>query len=295
MLDRIHLNILREVDRQGTLTSAAEKLCLSQSALSHAIKKLEQQLGTPLWQKDGRKLRLTRAGNYVLDVAHRVLPQFEHAEELVAEYAKGQRGVLRIGMECHPCYQWLLKVVKPFLKEWPDVDVDVRQRFQFGGIGALFGYDIDMLITPDPLLRTGLEFIPVFDYRQVLVVAQDHVLANQQYVEPVDLDDQTLLTYPVETERLDIYRQFLLPANRSPHRHKTIETTEIMLEMIAAGRGVGALPNWLVKEYTNAFKVKAVELGKQGLNKKIYLGFRKQDSDTDYLKGFVLTSKRVTV
>ena len=236
MLERVHLNILREIDKLGTLTEAAESLHLTQSALSHAIKKLEGRLGTPLWQKEGRKLRLTRAGEYLLTLANRVLPQFEHAEQLISEYATGQRGILRIGMECHPCYQWLLKIVSPYLQEWTDVDVDIRQRFKFGGMGALYGYEIDMLITPDPLRRSGLIFTRVFDYEQVLVVAKDHPLANKKQIQPQDLNDQTLITYPVSPERLDIYSQFLQPANSSPRQHKTIETTEIMLQMIAAGR-----------------------------------------------------------
>src|SRR5690606_4816868 len=151
-------------------------------------------------------------------------------------FAQGQRGTLRIGMECHPCYQWLLKVVEPSLQKWPAVDVDVKQKFQFGGIGALFGYDIDVLVTPDPLYKPGLLFQPVFDYEQVLVVATGHPIASLDHVLPEQLGDETLITYPVEIERLDIYNQFLLPANRSPKKHKEIETTDIMLQMVAAGR-----------------------------------------------------------
>ena len=164
MLERIHLAIVLEVEKQGSLTAAAGVLCLTQSALSHSIKKLESQLGTPVWLRDGRKLRLTQAGRYLLGVANRVLPQLELAEERMGQYALGERGTLRIGMECHPCYQWLLKVVSPYLETWPDVDVDVKQKFQFGGIGALFDYEIDLLVTPDPIERPGLRFEPVFDY-----------------------------------------------------------------------------------------------------------------------------------
>ena len=137
MIERNHLEIVREVDRSGSLTAAADALCLTQSALSHDMKKLEKQLGTPVWVREGRKLRPTQSGLYLLSLANRLLPQFEHAEELVGQIARGQRGSLRIGMECHPCYQWLLKVVGPYLEQWPGVDVDVKQRFQFGGIGAL--------------------------------------------------------------------------------------------------------------------------------------------------------------
>ncbi|MGB1950371.1 MAG: LysR family transcriptional regulator [Marinobacter sp.] len=293
MIERSHLEILREVERQGSLTAAAEALHLTQSALSHAIKKLELQLGTPVWQREGRQLRLTQAGQYLLSLATRLLPQFEHAELLVGQFARGQRGTLRIGMECHPCYQWLLKVVGPYLEDWPTVDVDVKQRFQFGGIGALFGHDIDVLVTPDPLHRPGLVFEPVFDYEQVLVVASGHDLASKAWAEPADLADETLITYPVEVERLDIYTHFLLPAHASPGRHKTIETTDIMLQMVAAGRGVAALPRWLVEEYGERMPIAAVRLGKAGIAKQIFLGLRERDRGVDYLNSFMNLARGV--
>ncbi|MGU7772755.1 LysR family transcriptional regulator [Burkholderia sp. MR1-5-21] len=287
MLERIHLVIIREVDRQGSLTAAAGALNLTQSALSHTVKKVEEQLGTPIWDRKGRGLRLTQAGQYLLRLADRLLPQFEHAEERMKQYAQGQRGTLRIGMECHPCYQWLLKVVSPYLSRWPDVDVDVKQRFQFGGIGALFGYDIDVLVTPDPLNRPGLRFDPVFDYEQVLVVSEQHRLAGAHYIEPEQLADEILIIYPVETDRLDIYSQFLTPAGVVPKRQKVIETTDIMLQMVASGRGVAALPRWLADEYADRIPVTPVKLGKHGIAKQIFLGTREADASIDYLTAFV--------
>jgi len=287
MLERFHLVVIREVERQGSLTAAANVLHLTQSALSHTVKKVEQQLGTPVWDRDGRHLRLTQAGQYLLGLANRLLPQFEHAEVRMRQYASGERGTLRIGMECHPCYRWLLKVVSPYLERWPDVDVDVKQRFQFGGIGALFGYDIDVLVTPDPLLRPGLRFEPVFDYEQVLVVSERHRLAGARYVKPAQLADETLITYPVETDRLDIYNQFLRPAGVAPRRHKTIETTDIMLQMVASDRGVAALPRWLADEYADRMPVTSVKLGRDGIAKQIFLGTRGADASIDYLEAFV--------
>jgi LysR family transcriptional regulator for metE and metH len=287
MLERAHLAIIREVDRHGSLTAAANVLCLTQSALSHTVKKMEQQLGTAVWSRDGRNLRLTQAGQYLLALANRVLPQMEHAEERMKQFALGQRGTLRIGMECHPCYQWLLKVVSPYLARWPDVDVDVKQKFQFGGIGALFGYDIDILVTPDPLKKPGLRFEPVFDYEQVLVVGRRHRLAQAGFIVPEELSEEVLITYPVEIDRLDIYNQFLMPANVMPKRHKVIETTDIMLQMVASGRGVAALPRWLVEEYADKVPISAVRLGAQGIAKQIFLGVRETDTAIDYLSAFV--------
>jgi LysR family transcriptional regulator, regulator for metE and metH len=287
MIERIHLAIIREVEHQGSLTAAAEKLFLTQSALSHSMKKLEQQLGTDIWLREGRSLRLTQAGQYLLAVANRLLPQLSLAEERLRQFAQGERGTLRIGMECHPCYQWLLKVVSPYLADWPDVDVDVKQKFQFGGIGALFGYEVDMLVTPDPLYKPGLMFQPVFDYEQVLVVHRQHTLAQAEYVTPAQLSSETLITYPVDIDRLDIYNQFLQPAGISPHMHKPIETTDIMLQMVASGRGVAALPRWLVEEYQTRFDVVPVKLGKNGIAKQIYLGIREADVQIDYVQAFI--------
>jgi LysR family transcriptional regulator, regulator for metE and metH len=287
MLERIHLAIVQEIDKQGSMTSAAEVLCLTQSALSHAVRKLEEQLGTPIWLREGRSLRPTQAGQYLLAVAHRVLPQLELAEQRVRQFAQGERGTLRIGMECHPCYQWLLKVVSPYLASWPDVDVDVKQKFQFGGIGALFGYEIDLLVTPDPLHKPGLRFEPVFDYEQVLVVSRTHALAGAAYVKPKQLSNEVLITYPVDIERLDIYNQFLQPAGIAPRRHKAIETTDIMLQMVASGRGVAALPRWLALEYAERMDVVPVRLGRRGIAKQIFLGARETEVDIDYLKAFV--------
>lgn len=287
MLERVHLEVVREIERQGSVTAAANELCLSQSALSHTIKKIEQNLGTDIWLREGRTLKLTQAGQYLLAVANRILPQLDHAEERIRQYAQGERGALRIGMECHPCYQWLLKLVSPFLSSWPDVDVDVKQKFQFGGLGALFGYEIDLLVTPDPLYKPGLHYEPVFDYEQVLVVNSTHPLAQATHIEPAQLSEEVLITYPVPLERLDIYNQFLSPAGVGPKRHKPIETTDIMLQMVASGRGVTALPRWLVEEYASKLDVVPVRLGKEGIHKHIYVGIREADMDIDYMRAFV--------
>jgi LysR family transcriptional regulator for metE and metH len=292
MLERSHLAIVREVDRRGSMTAAASALFLTQSALSHAMKKLEHSLGTQIWLREGRSLRLTQAGEHLLEVASRVLPQLELAEHTLDDFAHGTRGSLHIGMECHPCYQWLLKVVAGYLPRWPDVDVDVKQKFRFGGIGALLDHEIDLLVTPDPEARPGLHFEPVFDYEQVLVVHRDHRLANAKFVLPAHIAGEVLITYPVDTDRLDVYNLFLTPAGVHPRAHKTIESTDLILQMVAAGRGVAALPRWLVEEHAARVPIAPVKLGRHGVPKKIHLGLRQADRETGYVRAFIETARR---
>lgn len=287
IIERVHLEIVRAVEEMGSVTAAAESLYVTQSALSHSIRKLEDLLGMKLWSREGRSLRLTQGGEHLLAVANRLLPQFERAEQQLQQFAQGERGTLRIGMECHPCYQWLLKVAAPFLEKWQSVDLDVIQKFQFGGIEALYAYEIDVLVTPDPLKKQGLIFEPVFDYEQVLVVDKSHPLREAKYVEPEQLAGETLITYPVSVDRLDVFSQFLTPAAVLPKRHKRIETTDIMLQMVACGRGVAALPRWLVQEQQERFPLFPIRLGKKGIAKKIFLGLRKKDIEIDYIEAFI--------
>ena len=273
--------------RDGSLTAAAKSLHLTQSALSHAIRKLEDQAGTAIWRREGRRIRLTPAGDYLLAAAERPLPQLERLDTVLADYAAGQYGTLRIGMECHPCYRWLLKIVEPYLAAWPGVDIDVIQAFRFGGMAALFNHDIDILVTPDPLAKRGVIFEPVFDYEQVLVVATSHRLAGREYVTAEALADEVLLSYPVAPARLDIFTELLGPAHISPRRHKTLESTDIMLQLVAAGRGVSALPRWLVDEYAAELAIVPVRLGPAGIAKQIHLGVRRASREEPPIAGFL--------
>lgn len=284
MLDRQHLAILRELDRTGSVTAAAGRLNLTQSALSHTMRKFEERHGLKVWEKEGRGLRLTQAGAYLLAVAQRVLPQFEHAEQALEDFAQGSRGALRAGMECHPCQQWLMRVVAPYLADWPDVDLDLRTAFRFGGIGALLGHEIDLLITPDPLELPAITYTRIFDYELVLAVPDGHRLRGT--IAPRDLLGEVLITYPVPPERLDIFTRFLAPANCLPRYHRSVETTEMMLQLVAAGRGVSSVPDWILHEEGAGLPIRGVRLG-SGLGKSLHVGVRRGEERIDYIAGFL--------
>jgi LysR family transcriptional regulator, regulator for metE and metH len=292
MLDLQYLSILIEVQRHGSLTAAAERLNVTQSALSHMVRKFEERHGIKLWTKSGRGLRFTQAGEYLVALAERILPQIEHAERTLVDFAEGRRGALRIGMECHPCQRWLTRLTSAYLEEWPDVDFDVRSAFRFDGVAALLGYEVDLLVTPDPVDLPELAFTPVIDYELVLVVHESHPLAKREWAMPRDLLDEELITVPVSKERLDIYTRFLLPAHCKPKFHRTAEQIELMLQLVAARRGVAVLPQWLVIEQGGGYAIRTVRLGEQGIHKQIHLGVRRGDEEIAYIAGFFDLARR---
>lgn len=293
MLDRQHLTILREINRLGSVTAVADRLNLTQSAVSHTIRRFEDYYGLKIWMKQGRGLRLTQAGEYLLDLAQRLLPQMEHAERVLSDFASGQRGALRVGMECHPCQKWLMRVTAPFLAAWPDVDLQVCTAFRFDGVAALLDYEIDLLITPDPVEMPELRFTPVFDYELMLAVNENHPLAACEWVKPADLTLEDLITFPVSLERLDVYTRFLVPANCRPRKHSTAETIDLMLQLVAAGRGVSVIPDWLLQEEGTGMPVHALRLGLTGLDKNIFIGVRTGEANVSYINGFIDTAATI--
>jgi len=291
MIERSHLKIIKALADNGTLTAAANALFLTQSALSHQIRYLERKLEVSLWQKDGRQIRLTQAGELILQVARQVLPVLEQTEKTVKAYGEGRQGILRVGVECHPCYQWLKGILADYLIAMPEMDVDIVSKFQFSGLEGLLNHHIDLLVTPDMVKKKGVHYEPMFDYELVLLVANVHPLAVKTSVTPEMLADEVLFTFPISHDRLDVFTQFLLPASVTP-KTKPMESVDLMVQMVSLNRGVTVLPNWLAEELSQSLAVSVVRLGKSGLHKTLSAAVRTQDLDINYMQTFIDLGKQ---
>lgn len=291
MIERSHLEIVRALAEEGTLTAAARRLCLTQPALTHQIQKLEARTGAALWEREGRGVRLTQAGAFLAAMAGQLLPTLERAEASLRSFADGKQGLLRIGVECYPCFEWLLDIIRRYLKRLPGVDVDVVQRFRFTGHEALKSRQIDLLITADPQSKGELHYEPLFGYELVLAVPEGHPFARRRFLVPEDFRDQVVLTYPVEPDRLDLFTRFLNPASIAPAKRAPIEATEVMLQMVSAGRGVCSLPDWIVDKHKRDLGLAGVRLGKKGILKRLYAAVRNGEQGIGYVRDFFAVSR----
>ncbi|SDW33027.1 LysR family transcriptional regulator [Nitrosomonas oligotropha] len=287
MIEHSHLKIIQALHTNGTLTEAANTLCLSQPALSHQIGYLEKKLGVKLWEREGRSLRLTQAGLLLLETAQQVLPVLAQAEKTLVAYGEGRQGILRIGVECYPCFEWLTGMIGQYMRQMPGIDVDIVQKFQFSGLEGLLNQHIDVLITPDWVKKEKIDYEILAEYQLVLLVSVDHPLADTRFVTPELLCKETLLTFPVPLERLDILTHFLTPAHLEPEKLKQIESLEIMLQMTALNRGVCVLPEWLADIKNKDLQLKKIQIGDQGLFQKLYLAMREADNTVSYIRQFI--------
>ena len=230
MIEIKHLKTLQALRNSGSLAGAAAALHQTQSALSHQFSDLEQRLGFRLFVRKSQPLRFTPQGEILLQLANQVLPQIARA---LQDCNEPQQTRLRLAIECHSCIQWLTPALENFRARWPHVEVDFHSGVTFDPQPALQQGELDLVMTSDILPRSGLHYSPMFDFEVRLVLAPEHPLAMKTLVTPEDLAAETLLIYPVQRGRLDIWRHFLQPAGISPQL-KSVDNTLLLIQMVAA-------------------------------------------------------------
>ncbi|MBB3169984.1 LysR family transcriptional regulator [Simiduia aestuariiviva] len=279
------LKTLVALRETGTLVEAAQRLCLTQSALSHQMKELEHQLGQPVFVRKSRPIRFTEPGQRLLKLADTVLGALADAQRDLQKLVHGEAGRLFMAIECHSCFNWLMPVIDQYRPHWPQVELDFSGGFTFEPLPALARGEVDVVITTDPQPLKGLVYEPLFDCEMRLAVAPGHPLANGDRVQPKQLQAQTLITYPVAPERLDIMHRFLQPAGIQPEI-RTTELTLMMVQMVASGRGVCCLPNWVLDEYAAQGQLKSLALG-DGIWSRVQLAMRAETRETAYAQDFI--------
>ena len=287
IIDRKHLRGLLAMADGGSLARAAEQLHVTPSALSHQIKLLEDYYGVALFHRHTKPMRLTLAGHRLLALARDTLPRFEQAERDLARIAAGDAGRLHLAIECHACFEWLMPVLERFKVLWPAVDVDIRLGLAFDSLPALHQGDIDLVITSDPVTTPDLAFLPLFAYESRLVLSTGHPLAKRGHIAPGDLADQTLITYPVQRARMDVFRYFLQPAGIEPAAVRQAELTAVILLLVANGQGVAALPDWVMRHTPHPRGLCTRPLGSAGLHRSLFAAVRSAEQALGYLGDFI--------
>lgn len=282
-----HLRTIKSIHEEGGLARAADRLNITQSALSHQIKGLEDQAGVELFVRRSKPMRLSAAGMRLLRLAEQVLPQIEALKMEFAGLRDGKTGRLHIAIECHACFEWLFPVLENFRKTWPDVDVDIRPGLAFDALPALLKEDVDVVISSDPENLAGVTFVPLFSYNPVFVAAASHPLAQKEWIEAEDFRTETLITYPVERSRLDVFSQLLTPEKVDPAMVRQVELTAVILLLVASNRGVAVLPDWVVREVKYNSDYVTRPLTRNGIARQLYAAARTEDLEKPFMRELV--------
>ncbi|MCC6916879.1 LysR family transcriptional regulator [Nitrosomonas sp.] len=292
MIELRHLRTLSALSETGSISLAAQRVHLTQSALSHQIKALQEHYQLPLIQRNGHAIQLTEAGKRLVVLAEKILGEVQSAERDLAKISRQATGSLRIVLECHTCFDWLMPIMDDFRQHWPEVELDLVSGFYSDPVSLLRQDVADVVIGSENKPQQGIVHFPLFRFEILAVLAPGHVLGSKKVLEAADFAQDVLITYPVPEERIDLIRQVLIPAGVS-WRRRTTELTVAILQLVASRRGIAALPGWGIKNYLDYEYVIARRIGAGGLWSDLYLSIREEDASLRYLQDFMETIGQV--
>lgn len=292
-IDVRHLQTLIALRDSGSLSRAATWMRLTQGALSHHVKALEDFYGLPLFVRKSSPVVFTPAGKRLLEAADKVVPVLNQTTRDLLRMAKGTTGTLKIAIECHTCFDWLMPAVDAFRARWPEVEVDLVSGYQSDAVGLLHQGRANLAIVSCPEAEQGVDFHPLFRFRLSALVANDHPLAQKEYLDAEDFRDETLITYPLEEDALDIFQRVLRPAGITPAR-RTTELTVAILMLVATRRGIAVLPRWAVQTYLQRQYVTAKPITREGLTAGIWAATLPSESSKPYVAEFISLIKETS-
>lgn len=284
-LELRHLKTLIALKESGSISLAAKQVHLTQSALSHQIKLIEDQYDLQLFERKSSPLRFTPAGDRLVQLGYEILPRVIQAELDLVRIKQGEVGELRIAVECHTCFDWLMPAMDKFRQSWNRVELDIVSGFHTDTVGLLLNHRADWAVVSEVEESVGIVYQPLFSYEMVGICSKDHPLAAKEIWQAEDFRDETLITYPVPDDMLDLLRKVLFPAGINPTR-RTSELTIAIIQLVASKRGIAALPYWAVKPYLERGYVVARKITDNGLYSNLYAAIRENDLSIAYLEDF---------
>jgi len=289
-----HLRLVRTLAAEGTLTAAGKKLFLSQSALSHQLREIEDELGIQLFQRAKRRMVLTSAGKRVLDSADVVLGEIETARNDITRMSTGESGTLRVSACCSAGFHWLPKVLKPFKKSFPGVEVRIDTASSHDPIALLMSSAADIAIVNFKREHQGIAYLKLFDDQMVTVIRHDHPWAERPKIAARDFAEAHLISYDLPFADLEFNRQILAPAGVEPKSVTKVPTTDAIIELVKAGMGVAVLNLWTIQPYLESHELAAVRLRKNGFDHSWYAAVTDDRRKPPYIAQFIgfLTNSR---
>ena len=290
ILELRHLRTLAALHETGSVSRAAKRVHLTQSALSHQITALQTHYGLSIVQRRGQTVELTDAGKHLVSLAGKVLEDIQATERSLATMSQQATGSLRIALECHTCFDWLMPLMDAFRQHWPEVELDLVSGFHSDPVKLLEEGGADVVIGSEHKRRRGIIHHPLFSFEILAVLAPEHPLRTKRILNARDFAAETLITYPVPEDRIDLILNVLKPAGIQPQR-RTTELTVAILQLVASRRGVAALPSWGIKSYVDHDYVIARRIGAHGLWSDLYASTLTETASRPYLRDFLVTAK----
>lgn len=253
-----NLKLVNVIVKEGSVTKAAEKLFLSQPALSHQLKKMEEEIGLKVFNRLNKKLILTETGEILFKTSEQLLTSINLLNSELDEIKKGKKKKIRLTTECYTCYHWLPKVVQEFRKDNPEINVQINIEATKEPLQYLAEGKIDMAIVSSTTNNPSIHFEPLITDEMVVILSKENDLECFESLELSDLKNQNLILYDIPEEKNYVLTNILQNNISLVNSIQKVQLTEAIIELVSANLGISVMAKWAVAPFLQNKQLKIV-------------------------------------
>lgn len=282
-----HYRLIKTIAEEGNIANSSDKLFLTQSALSHQLRDIEEELGFKIFRRSRNNWNLTEEGEEIYQLSKNLFASIDKGLANIQKIAEGSKGTVRISTECYSFYHGLPRFIQKMALLYPTIDVELVLNATHHPIEKILSNEIDIAIVTQVKVNDDLEYIEVFNDEIFALMHVENELSKKEFLEVRDFKTQNLIIHSYPLETVSVYAHLLKPKNINPLKVSAIPLTEVSIEMVEANMGIFCIPKWALQSFSISKNLVYKSLGSKGLKRTHYLVSRKTDKNKKYIREFI--------
>ncbi|MEO1096534.1 MAG: LysR family transcriptional regulator [Bacteroidota bacterium] len=282
-----YFKLIKSIQEEGNIANSADHLFLTQSALSHQLREMEDRLGFKVFNRGRNKWQLTKEGEELYKIANQLFNTLDEGFNNIKQIKEGAKGSLKVSAECQSFFHGLPAFIQKMGILYPEISIDLSLGATHQTISQLLSKELDMTIVTTEPASELLHSTKVFEDEIKVVMHNEHPLADRPFLDASDFSDLHLLINSFPLENVSVFEHFLKPNRIVPAKVSAIPFTEVTLQWINANMSVTCVPPWTLKPFNLSEELVFKRIGKHGLKRSHYLVMREEDRNQEYFVNFV--------
>ena len=282
-----YFRLIKTIVEEGNIAGSSERLFLTQSALSHQLREMEERLGFKVFHRSRNRWNLTSEGEELYRVANDLFNTLDEGFRNIKQIKEGNKGGIRLSAECQSFFHELPGFIQKMAVLYPEIQIDLSLGATHQTISQLLSDEIDIAIVTSKPSSDKLYSLPVFEDQIHALMHRENELSEKKYLDVSDFADVHLLINSFPMEDVSVYEHFLKPNKITPIKVSAIPFTEIALKMVEANMGIMCLPKWSLGPLKLSEELVFKKIGKYGLKRTHYLVVKEAKKNKEYIANFI--------
>ena len=282
-----YFRLIKTIAEEGSLANSSERLFLTQSALSHQLRDLEERLGFKVFHRSRNKWELTDEGSELYKLANKLFNSIDESFSNIKNIKEGSQGSIKLSAECQSFFHDIPKFIQKMGILYPEIKIDLTLGATHQTISQVLSNEIDIAIVTSKPGSEELTSTKVFEDEIFAIMHKENPLNTYEYLEASHFSDIHLLINSFPMEGVSVYEHFLKPNKINPKKISAIPFTEITLSLIQANMGVMCAPEWQLKSFKLSKDIFFKRISKNGLKRDHYLVVKKMNRNKKYIHDFI--------